>query len=117
MTGDEMDELRFENRDLPDAERLHQSHQKSQEGSVVQNNQQEGLMEEMSKLLTSFHPKEAGIIRARFGLGDSTQKTLDQISSEFGVTIERIRQIESKAMSLLRYRLGSKALRDLLGES
>jgi RNA polymerase primary sigma factor len=52
------------------------------------------------------------VIRSRFGLGDGVQKTLDQIGEEFGVTRERIRQIEAKTMSKLRHPSRSPALRE-----
>lgn len=61
-----------------------------------------------------FHPREAAVIRARFGLGDGRPKTLDEIGLEFGVTRERIRQIESKAISKLRHPKRSQVLKDYL---
>ncbi|MEL0237651.1 MAG: RNA polymerase sigma factor, partial [Aquiluna sp.] len=57
------------------------------------------LQQELERVLDSLHPREAGVIRSRFGLGDGVQMTLDQIGEKFGVTRERIRQIESKTMS------------------
>ncbi len=58
--------------------------------------------------------REAGVIRMRFGLGDGMPKTLDQIGDTFGVTRERIRQIESKTMAKLRHPSRSQSLRDYL---
>jgi RNA polymerase primary sigma factor len=68
------------------------------------------LQRELERILGSLHPREAGVIKSRFGLGDGVQKTLDQIGEEFGVTRERIRQIESK----LRHPSRSQMLRDYL---
>ena len=72
------------------------------------------LQRELERILESLHPREAGVIRSRFGLGDGVMKTLDQIGEEFGVTRERIRQIESKTMSKLRHPSRSQNLRDYL---
>jgi RNA polymerase primary sigma factor len=72
------------------------------------------LQRELERILGSLHDREAGVIRSRFGLGDGVQKTLDQIGEEFGVTRERIRQIESKTMSKLRHPSRSQMLRDYL---
>ena len=72
------------------------------------------LQRELERILGSLHPREAGVIKSRFGLGDGVQKTLDQIGEEFGVTRERIRQIESKTMSKLRHPSRSQMLRDYL---
>lgn len=65
-------------------------------------------------VLDSVHPRESAIIRARFGLDGGEPRTLDEIGAEFGVTRERIRQIESKAMSKLRHPSRSQILRDFL---
>ena len=70
------------------------------------------LQQELERVLDSLHPREAGVIRSRFGLGDGVQMTLDQIGEKFGVTRERIRQIESKTMSKLRHPSRSQLLRD-----
>ena len=72
------------------------------------------LQRELERILESLHPREAGVIRSRFGLGDGVMKTLDQIGEEFGVTRERIRQIEAKTMSKLRHPSRSQMLRDFL---
>ncbi len=72
------------------------------------------LQQELERVLDSLHPREAGVIRSRFGLGDGVQMTLDQIGEKFGVTRERIRQIESKTMSKLRHPSRSQVLRDYL---
>ena len=72
------------------------------------------LQQELDRVLESLHPREAGVIRSRLGLGDGVQMTLDQIGEKFGVTRERIRQIESKTMSKLRHPSRSQLLRDYL---
>ena len=74
------------------------------------------LQQELERVLDSLHPREAGVIRSRFGLGDGVQMTLDQIGEKFGVTRERIRQIESKTMSKLRHPSRSQLLRDYLDQ-
>ncbi|WP_235460220.1 RNA polymerase sigma factor [Yonghaparkia sp. Soil809] len=72
------------------------------------------LQKQLESLLDSLSEREAGVIRMRFGLGDGMPKTLDQIGDTFGVTRERIRQIESKTMAKLRHPSRSQALRDYL---
>ncbi|MCD7100498.1 RNA polymerase sigma factor [Pseudoclavibacter sp. 13-3] len=72
------------------------------------------LQQQLESLLDSLSEREAGVIRMRFGLGDGMPKTLDQIGDTFGVTRERIRQIESKTMAKLRHPSRSQALRDYL---
>ena len=72
------------------------------------------LQRQLESLLDSLSEREAGVIRMRFGLGDGLPKTLDQIGDTFGVTRERIRQIESKTMAKLRHPSRSQALRDYL---
>jgi len=72
------------------------------------------LQRQLESLLDSLSEREAGVIRMRFGLGDGMPKTLDQIGDTFGVTRERIRQIESKTMAKLRHPSRSQALRDYL---
>ena len=72
------------------------------------------LQQQLEQLLDSLSEREAGVIRMRFGLGDGQPKTLDQIGDTFGVTRERIRQIESKTMAKLRHPSRSQQLRDYL---
>ena len=72
------------------------------------------LQRQLESLLDSLSEREAGVIRMRFGLGDGQPKTLDQIGDTFGVTRERIRQIESKSMAQLRHPSRSQSLRDYL---
>lgn len=72
------------------------------------------LQQQLVQLLDSLSEREAGVIKMRFGLGDGLPKTLDQIGDTFGVTRERIRQIESKTMAKLRHPSRSQQLRDYL---
>jgi len=72
------------------------------------------LKSELERILDTLLPREAGVIRARYGLDDGVQKTLDQIGEDFGVTRERIRQIEAKTMSKLKHPARSQYLRDFL---
>jgi hypothetical protein len=70
----------------------------------------------LSAVLGTLSEREAGIIRLRFGLQDGQPRTLNEIGLMYGVTIERVRQIESKTMSKLRDSKRSPLLRDFLGE-
>ena len=72
------------------------------------------LQEQLESVLETLSAREAGVIRMRFGLQDGQQKTLDEIGKVYGVTRERIRQIESKTMSKLRHPSRSQVLRDYL---
>lgn len=72
------------------------------------------LQEEFNQVLSTLSPREAGVIRMRYGLDDGQPKTLDDIGKLYNVTRERIRQIESKTMSKLRHPSRSKALIDFL---
>jgi RNA polymerase primary sigma factor len=73
------------------------------------------LQEQLHSVLGTLSEREAGVVSMRFGLTDGQPKTLDEIGKVYGVTRERIRQIESKAMSKLRHPSRSKVLRDYLG--
>ena len=74
-----------------------------------------GLMQEqLSDVLRSLSEREAAVVRLRFGLADGQPRTLDEIGREFGLTRERIRQIESKTLSKLRHPSRSQKLRDYL---
>jgi len=66
-------------------------------------------------VLGTLSEREAGVVSMRFGLADGQPKTLEQIRKIYGVTRERIRQIESKPMSKLRHPSRSHVLRDYLG--
>src|SRR6516164_981063 len=72
------------------------------------------LQEQLASLLGTLSEREAAVVSMRFGLTDGQPKTLDEIGKVYGVTRERIRQIESKTMSKLRHPSRSKALRDYL---
>jgi RNA polymerase primary sigma factor len=72
------------------------------------------LQEELQSVLGTLSEREAGVVSMRFGLADGQPKTLDEIGKVYGVTRERIRQIESKAMSKLRHPSRSQLLRDYL---
>jgi RNA polymerase primary sigma factor len=73
------------------------------------------LQEQLHSVLGTLSEREAGVVSMRFGLTDGQPKTLDEIGKVYGVTRERIRQIESKAMSKLRHPSRSNVLRDYLG--
>ncbi|MCU1594431.1 MAG: polymerase, sigma 70 subunit, RpoD subfamily [Frankiales bacterium] len=74
-----------------------------------------GLMQEqLYDVLRTLSEREAAVVKMRFGLTDGEPKTLDEIGREFGLTRERIRQIESKTLSKLRHPSRSQALRDYL---
>ncbi len=72
------------------------------------------LQEQMHDVLDTLSEREAGVVSMRFGLTDGQPKTLDEIGKVYGVTRERIRQIESKTMSKLRHPSRSQVLRDYL---
>ena len=72
------------------------------------------LQEQLHQVLDTLSEREAGVVSMRFGLGDGQPKTLDEIGKVYGVTRERIRQIESKTMSKLRHPSRSQVLRDYL---
>lgn len=74
------------------------------------------LQEQFKQVLETLSPREAGVIKMRYGLEDGQPKTLDDIGRVYGVTRERIRQIESKTMSKLRHPSRSQTLRDFLDE-
>ena len=72
------------------------------------------LQEQLHDVLDTLSEREAGVVSMRFGLTDGQPKTLDEIGRVYGVTRERIRQIESKTMSKLRHPSRSQVLRDYL---
>ena len=72
------------------------------------------LQEQLDSVLDTLSERERGVVRMRFGLTDGQPKTLDEIGQVYGVTRERIRQIESKTMSKLRHPSRSQVLRDYL---
>nr|WP_278670688.1 RNA polymerase sigma factor RpoD [Alloscardovia omnicolens] len=74
------------------------------------------LQDQFKQVLETLSPREAGVIKMRYGLEDGQPKTLDDIGHVYGVTRERIRQIESKTMAKLRHPSRSQTLRDFLDQ-
>jgi len=81
---------------------------------VIHEVEQNNLREKIDEVLTDLSDQEQQVLRMRFGLDDDTPKTLEEIGKVFGVTRERIRQIEAKALRKLRHPSRSKKLRDYL---
>jgi RNA polymerase primary sigma factor len=74
------------------------------------------LQDQLRAVLATLSEREAGVVRLRFGLTDGRPRTLDEIGQVYGVTRERIRQIESKTMAKLRHPSRSQVLRDYLDD-
>jgi RNA polymerase primary sigma factor len=72
------------------------------------------LKEKIEQLLTTLTPREARILRLRFGLQNGRSYTLEEVGQKFGLTRERIRQIEGRALRRLRHPRRSRQLRDYL---
>ena len=72
------------------------------------------LKEQVESVLESLNEREARVLQLRFGLEDGRSRTLEEVGREFGVTRERIRQIEAKALRKLRHPSRSRKLRDFL---
>ena len=72
------------------------------------------INEQLNEVLGTLLPREAEILRLRFGLGDGTSHTLEQLGRIFGITRERVRQIEKKALMKLRHPKRSLRLRDFV---
>lgn len=72
------------------------------------------LREQIESVIATLHPREQKVIRLRFGLEDERNRTLEEVGKEFGVTRERIRQIEAKTLRKLRHPSRSKKLKDYL---
>jgi RNA polymerase primary sigma factor len=79
--------------------------------------ERERLKDEIEKALTELNVREQQVMRLRFGLDDGQIRTLEEVGREFGVTRERIRQIESKTLAKLRHPTRSQRLRDYLEEA
>ena len=73
------------------------------------------LKEQLSEVMSTLTPREAKVLRLRFGLDDGKARTLEEVGKEFDVTRERIRQIEAKALRKLRHPSRSKKLKDYMG--
>ena len=73
------------------------------------------LKEQLEEVMGTLTPREAKVLKLRFGLEDGKSRTLEEVGSEFNVTRERIRQIEAKALRKLRHPSRSKKLRDYMG--
>jgi RNA polymerase primary sigma factor len=72
------------------------------------------LKEQTNKVLRTLTPREEQVLKMRFGVGDGSEHTLEEVGRSFNVTRERIRQIESKALRKLRHPSRSKKLRPFL---
>jgi RNA polymerase primary sigma factor len=72
------------------------------------------LKEKVNEVLESLTPREARILRLRFGLDDGVSYTLEEVGEKFGLTRERIRQIEGKALRRLRHPLRARQLKEYL---
>ncbi|MBM3659553.1 MAG: RNA polymerase sigma factor RpoD, partial [Actinobacteria bacterium] len=79
--------------------------------------EKERLKDEIETALLELNPREQQVMRLRFGLDDGQVRTLEEVGKEFGVTRERIRQIESKTLAKLRHPTRSQRLRDYLEEA
>ena len=74
------------------------------------------LNEAVEEAMEELNDRERKVVRMRFGLDDGEMRTLEEVGREFGVTRERIRQIESKTLAKLRHPMRSSRLRDYLDE-
>ncbi|HNT34551.1 MAG TPA: RNA polymerase sigma factor RpoD [bacterium] len=72
------------------------------------------MQEQVESVLKTLSPREETVLRLRFGIGDGYQRTLDEVGNRFGVTRERVRQIETKALKKLRHPTRCKKLRDFI---
>ncbi|MBQ1814966.1 MAG: sigma-70 family RNA polymerase sigma factor, partial [Ruminococcus sp.] len=72
------------------------------------------LREQLADVLSTLTPREAKVLKLRFGLEDGRSRTLEEVGKEFNVTRERIRQIEAKALRKLRHPSRSRKLKDYL---
>jgi len=82
--------------------------------SPVDETNRELLREQMRDILSSLSERERAVLALRFGLEDGESRTLEEVGQQFGVTRERIRQIEAKALRKLRHPTRSRKLRDYL---
>ncbi|MBW2562372.1 MAG: sigma-70 family RNA polymerase sigma factor [Deltaproteobacteria bacterium] len=84
------------------------------EDDIIEDLDRQLLRERIEEVLSTLKPEESRVIRLRFGLDDGCSRTLEQVSWEFGVTKERIRQIEAKALRRLQWTSRSRQLRGFL---
>ncbi len=75
---------------------------------------QSSLAEHTRELLATLAPREARVLRMRFGIGERSNRTLEEVGQDFDVTRERIRQIEAKALRKLRHPSRSRSLKGFL---
>ncbi len=80
----------------------------------IQSAYQTMLRDKIEEVLTTLSPREARVLRLRFGLDDGNVYTLEEVGKKFGLTRERIRQIEGKALRRLRHPRRSRQLKDYL---
>ena len=80
------------------------------------NKAREMLKDEIAEVLLTLTEREEKVIRLRFGLEDGKSRTLEEVGQMFGVTRERIRQIEAKALRKLRHPSRSRKLKDYMGD-
>jgi RNA polymerase primary sigma factor len=80
----------------------------------LQSAYQSMLKEKLSEVLSTLTPREARILEMRFGLGDGNEYTLEEVGQKFGLTRERIRQIEGKALRRLRHPRRARQLKEYL---
>ena len=73
------------------------------------------VIHKLEEVMNTLTPREAKVLKLRFGLEDGKSRTLEEVGKEFNVTRERIRQIEAKALRKLRHPSRSKKLRDYMG--
>ena len=74
------------------------------------------LREQLEEVMNTLTPREAKVLKLRFGLEDGKTRTLEEVGREFQVTRERIRQIEAKALRKLRHPSRSRKLKDFLND-
>ena len=84
------------------------------EGRMIDEISRKELRERIDEVLETLEPRFREVLRLRFGLDDGVSKTLEDVGSYFNVTKERIRQIEAKALRLLRHPRRSRRLKDYL---
>jgi RNA polymerase primary sigma factor len=84
--------------------------------SPIESATSESLRESTREILSTLTPREAKVLRMRFGIDMNTDHTLEEVGKQFDVTRERIRQIEAKALRKLRHPSRAEHLRSFIGE-